>query len=1033
MRKIINNNSQKIFSFILSLLILGSTLIMMIGNLVYASEKVEKRNENNYWSKNNAPVFYGATKITLEKGSIEFFNIKDSRFRIFAKDFEDGDLTQKITYEENVNLNEVGNYQIIYHVTDKDGNVSTTTVPVIVKEKETEKGNITVERTIYTTPSTWNMDMVGTLKSTYQDRQILGVYVKSGQNIRVRNLNFLEDIRLDFMNNDSSLETSFKIPANGEFVTIENKIDSDSYHGIPLLRTPVLSKENTELSKTYKIEVEYDADIERLQYYHYGDDEAVFKSDWANSGHTYGIIENEAITVVVPYMDASKLTNYFTNGFTSLDNFLDYYKTVIDKMDEYVGLDINPEKITDQNVKTKYLIKADISKFGNSYYYEDHIGIYSYSVASFFEKNTKNLEELAHGYQGSFSKGSMELNEVGNKVLVHYIQNNSDIYTNTDFVLGKLEDIEENYNLARENNHSFVELDDTTKLYMIVNLLDSLEGITTYSKMFSWYREQLSLGNAMTNSDVYVKAIADICGVNIVPYMEAWKIVIADNIKEELYKNDYQFLNITKDMVTESTLLNILKDENMKIKYSLVGNALFHNYDVVGDITLTLDIDDLSKLNGTYIQIKDGVNVIKEVEITSSNMVISLPVGTYYVEMPTISGYRKENSYIKVKEDTNSIYNYIYTKEAISNPNNSIYINIYGYVLDGIALVMDFSADYKNVTIYYPEKTLMSSNEYVKIYDINGNIILEENTKDGYFDSNKGVHNVALEPGYIIEIKYPKKNQKVKFYDTITNKLISEYRMIEDIEFYTVTKDGLKKEDINNTSLSYELLRNYYITVMNTYNETVTEEILNNKNLDRNKKDKVLSIYDRMTEEDRKPYRYLVYRINRGGVPTFTYLGKNEYDITESIDLYSLVSVKDNEDGYIKPIVMNEVDLSIPGEYSITYNATDSDRNVTSYTVHINMVEVLDEIATNVDEEVKPTIVNKKNQRPVPSIGDDTENNSNVDDFEYIESKKEDSNYKLSTYEENRKVQVRSAIICIVVCIGFIICIMIHDYCKNKK
>ena len=220
MRKIINNNSQKIFSFILSLLILGSTLIMMIGNLVYASEKVEKRNENNYWSKNNAPVFYGATKITLEKGSIEFFNIKDSRFRIFAKDFEDGDLTQKITYEENVNLNEVGNYQIIYHVTDKDGNVSTTTVPVIVKEKETEKGIITVERTIYTTPSTWNMDMVGTLKSTYQDRQILGVYVKSGQNIRVRNLNFLEDIRLDFMNNDSSLETSYKIPSNVEFVTI---------------------------------------------------------------------------------------------------------------------------------------------------------------------------------------------------------------------------------------------------------------------------------------------------------------------------------------------------------------------------------------------------------------------------------------------------------------------------------------------------------------------------------------------------------------------------------------------------------------------------------------------------------------------------------------------------------------------------------------------------------------------------------------------------------------------------------------------
>lgn len=38
------------------------------------------------------------------------------------------------------------------------------------------------------------------------------------------------------------------------------------------------------------------------------------------------------------------MTNYYRNGFTSLDQFLEYYKKVIERMDEYVGLDFNPEK-----------------------------------------------------------------------------------------------------------------------------------------------------------------------------------------------------------------------------------------------------------------------------------------------------------------------------------------------------------------------------------------------------------------------------------------------------------------------------------------------------------------------------------------------------------------------------------------------------------------------------------------------------------------------------------------------------------------
>ena len=92
------------------------------------------------------------------------------------------------------------------------------------------------------------------------------------------------------------------------------------------------------------------------------------------------------------------MTNYYKNGFKSLDLFLEYYQKVVEKMDEYVGLDFNPEKITDQNVRTKYLVKANVHGVGAAYYAGDHVGVNNASMRSFFEMNWGGLHELAHGY-----------------------------------------------------------------------------------------------------------------------------------------------------------------------------------------------------------------------------------------------------------------------------------------------------------------------------------------------------------------------------------------------------------------------------------------------------------------------------------------------------------------------------------------------------------------------------------------------------------------------------------------------------------
>ncbi|MDD4389115.1 MAG: DUF5011 domain-containing protein, partial [Bacilli bacterium] len=57
----------------------------------------------------NKPVISGAEDITIEKGSA-FVPLAG----VTAKDEEDGDLTDAITYSGNINVNQVGKYTATY-------------------------------------------------------------------------------------------------------------------------------------------------------------------------------------------------------------------------------------------------------------------------------------------------------------------------------------------------------------------------------------------------------------------------------------------------------------------------------------------------------------------------------------------------------------------------------------------------------------------------------------------------------------------------------------------------------------------------------------------------------------------------------------------------------------------------------------------------------------------------------------------------------------------------------------------------------
>ena len=910
-----------------------------------------EQNYNSYYSTSNKPIFYGASKVTIATNSD--FNIRDARFRVFANDFEDGDLTSSIEVISNtLDITTPGNYKVTYKVKDSHLNETTFEQDIVVADSLTK---INVERILYTIPSVNNMDKAGFSRSNYADRQILGVYLPAGSSIKARVLSSDLNITIQYFNNDSYTEGSTTtINKNGDWVTIKNEKDSTSYASVPLINTNVLSKDANSINKTLKIELEYDNDIPRLDYYHYKDDQTSFIDNWTTN--EYAIIDSERILLVVPLVDKSYMYGYYANGFDSLDKFFDYYNTVINKYDEFIGLKLDSSTEYDQNVRTKYLVKANAHGAGAAYYSVNHVATNSPYVRAFFEKNWGGLHEIAHGYQGSLGgNNDMSLGEVSNNILGHYIQIDKTIYTASGDWLGLLPNIEVAENVDRLAGKKYTELELRTRLYMLINLLDYFEGPQTYSKMFSWYRKQMLLGRTMTNQDAYVESIAEIYGVNIIPYMESWGLTISDSLKNTIYEKHLKLLNILGDQITSSTnLTSFMSSNSIDRKYSLVSNSLLISSNLKSSVTINISIDDISKLSGKKLYLKDGYNIVKEAVINNNTINLTdVSLGTYMLEMPVVDNYTSDYMYVTVKDTTNTI-TYSYTKVSDVDYGNYIGIKLQGiYNTYGYEIL--FKDNYNKATIKLGGANMGNSDPYVKIYDASNNLVSDEVVTGLYFDYSKGTFDINLGDGYTIEVNHPN-TSKVYIYNALSNSEVTSLKPTSSITRYVIDNGNLRLESMTSSegeALSYSSLKPYLVSVIEDYKSTATDAELNNKNTNYKTKSSVISAYNKLSSEDKKEYTSFITRIKEGGNPTFTYVGDNYYEVNTNIDLYSLITVFDNEDNDITPsssntTITSNLDITKAGRYNVLYEVTDSDNNKSSYNLEIHFYDFsLKEIKKN--------------------------------------------------------------------------------------
>ena len=307
--------------------------------------------ENPQTKENSKPLFHGTIQINLKVG--DKLDLNSPVFRIYAKDFYDGDISKNIkVVENNVNTKVAGSYNIKYTVANSVGNVTEINVPV----KVSNDYDRTIQRKLYAGDNIWNFDLISTNRGNYHDRQNLGVYLKANASIKMRTINENVEISGELLNDDKNTEKTFKVKNAWTTITTQ-------YDGVPFIKTMYGIDYNPIIEINIEGMYTPDSMVKVLDYYLYGDEENSFLTQWKSSGNLFAVMESHRVTFLVPATNREKMLVKDNSDkpyyFERVVDIFDFYHDLLNTYDRFIGLqDYTAEKIN-QNVYTKYFVKAN--------------------------------------------------------------------------------------------------------------------------------------------------------------------------------------------------------------------------------------------------------------------------------------------------------------------------------------------------------------------------------------------------------------------------------------------------------------------------------------------------------------------------------------------------------------------------------------------------------------------------------------------------------------------------------------------------
>ena len=738
-----------------------------------------------------------------------------------------------------------------------------------------EEYSETTAMTLYTKEAADHLLNAGLYRGYYHDRQSLGIYLKEGAvlNVRISNASeFGQTLELNLFADDSAIEKTYTIPKDGSWLSI--LVEDADY--VPFIRTPQ-STVRPIVNYYYTME-----NVEKVSTYCYGDDQETFLEEWGANNQKYAVIEGDTVTILIPRGDMNYLPGAVSasdsNIFGSIDELLDFYADVQAFYDEFVGLSYTAKDPADRNVKAKYFIKADKNGVGLAYYNsQQYVAQNSDTIRGYLgEDYWMSLHEFGHGYDGELAAGNLYLVEVANNILGHhyertmkkeYLENSGNGWG----YMQNMESIEGYYQGLLANGETFDSVDVSTRLYFMLNLLNKTDAKEMISELHhAWRVEESS-----STTDFIIEHFSKTSGYDLIPYFERLGIYASENTKCQISEAGYPVLSelrnfVSSDQAAQQAMSKLNSDVAQGEKlvangiYGLVSTEDLLTLNKTGNVTVTIEIDDLSAVQGKEIVVLDGEKVVASEIIKSDKVVFkNVPIGKYRLALPATDAYNyyADYTYAEVVDSANVECTAVYHKAESNLLKNDAQIQLLG-IADWLIATVTTDIDAGNVTV---QTRAIQPHWYFNDVYTSVKILAQDGVTEIYSKEYIGSENyqaeaetVAAPTGSIIKIYHREMDIRLKvasgiwgiYYDDYTKGFVPGAGEVK----YIITENGLKRLDWSEETFE-EKRENFYKESAELLDDMLTEENKENKNAYQKMKTALVSAISTLAEDVQSEFK----------------------------------------------------------------------------------------------------------------------------------------------------------------------------------
>ena len=640
----------------------GSTRTVLISSVPFPTTTMPTAWQSSA-SYANAPYFYGATRITVPVGT--HVDLRSGMFRLMAHDVFDGDITHKMTmYPATVDTSRVGTSTVRYTVTNSRGVTTTRIVYVIAEARE----NVVVERVVHSMPyaDKWASYASSQIRGLWQCAQHLGIYMPPHSSFEIRMLegNSYVWVRsyagIVFSHLDTPLQPDGRIETISHYKgvmeydrpTIDVLALAPNMGRIPMIKTPRSDTGHFTVELTFTLTGP--GSVMGLDYFHYGDtNQSEFLANWTED-RMFAMIGSSSVTIMVPWNDRAYLAgSYFVYPapmfpLNSINEILSFYNQIFADFHRWNGFCINSANPVNRLIHARWLVLPAFGGGGFAFISLDHLAmsggpdgfhdrpIYGgHSVWAYLYKSWLVLHEIGHSFDGSIvfrdHNNEPRLGEIATNVPAHFMQrsfadpNQWWLYGASRYSRAALE-----INALANANGIFTQ-GYHEGLFLLMGMLETTgDEYAAWARVQSLNREMRAIGEVWSLADLFAKALFEVSGLNMIPYLEWIGFEPSRIIREYIFASNARipyFLNALTNR-QDRLSFDIMQREGLQGIWCAVLPS--DSRGLYGNATITVGANYI----GQTIRIRDGVVVVREITITSQSVYINnLPIGAYSIEI----------------------------------------------------------------------------------------------------------------------------------------------------------------------------------------------------------------------------------------------------------------------------------------------------------------------------------------------------------------------------------------------------------------